>query len=75
MRERYLTLVNCRTCDDILRPVAALRTCECGAISVNERDDGGYEVTGRALLLKIPWRQYDAAEPGAEQIWTVAGPT
>ena len=66
-----ILLLNCRSCDDILRlDEERGRACLCG-MSAARFVAGKWMVSGNARLLKIDFEQYDGAAKGLKRTWEV----
>ena len=69
-----MMLLNCTQCDDLLKLVDRVRTCECGRSSGHLTPPRPPVVTGPARLIEIPWEQYDLASGGHWQRWRLVLP-
>jgi len=61
-----MLLLNCTRCDDVVKLVEKVRTCECGAARGKLSDSGEVEALGSARVLAINWRSYDGLGGGGE---------
>jgi hypothetical protein len=65
-----MKLLNCRQCDDVVKLVDKVRSCECGRCTgVLDAVGGTLLVTGPARVFEIPWPEYDQAAGGEWQRW------
>jgi len=68
-----ILLLNCRSCDDILRlDEEHPRPCLCGA-SAARFIGGSFVLSGPARLLSISFEDYDGAAKGIPKRWEVVG--
>jgi len=66
-----ILLLNCRTCDDILRlDEDHVRACLCGGATARFVK-GAWVLSGNSRLLSIPFEQYDGAAKGLLRTWKV----
>lgn len=66
-----ILLLNCRSCDDILRlDEDRPRPCSCGG-SAARFVKGEWMLSGNARLLKIDFEEYDGAAKGLRRVWEV----
>ncbi len=69
-RETSILLLNCKSCDDILRlEEDHLRPCLCGQSTARPDARGQWIVAGPARLMSIPFEEYDGAIKGAPRKW------
>ena len=68
MKPPAMKLLNCTRCDDVVKLVETLRSCECECSS-GKTEFGGTEVhlTGPARVLTIDWEVYDGLAEGNER--------
>ena len=64
-----MKLLNCRQCDDVLKLVDKLRSCECGRSTGMLNGHEPPVTTGPARVFEIPWPEYDQAAGGEWQRW------
>lgn len=66
-----ILLLNCRSCDDILRMDEEFqRPCMCGK-STARFVSGKWMVSGPTRMISISFEQYDGAAPGLSRTWMV----
>ena len=68
-----MLLLNCKSCDDVLKLVDKTRTCECGQSSGRLDNETPQVVGALARLLNIPWEDYDSVAAGLERRWFLCG--
>lgn len=70
----HILLLNCTTCDDILRlDEDHARSCLCGSASASwDRLGKRWAITGPGRILRIAFEEYDGAAPGVPKRWDVA---
>jgi hypothetical protein len=68
-----MKLLNCRECDDVVKLVDKVRSCECGRCTgVLDTNEITIVVTGPARVFEIPWFEYDQADvPRDRRGWIV----
>jgi hypothetical protein len=67
--DRAILLLNCRSCDDILRvDEHHPRVCMCGK-STARRVHDDWICSGPSRLLSITFEEYDGAAPGIYRRW------
>lgn len=64
-----ILLLNCKSCDDIVRVDDLSRPCHCGKSSVRFDAQGTPELSGQGRLMTIPFEDYDGAIPGETKTW------
>lgn len=64
-------LLNCRSCDDVVKLVDKLRSCECGRSQGAHYANGSHHVSGPARVLTITWEAYDGITEGESRPFTV----
>ncbi len=70
-----MILLNCQSCDDVVRLTDQNRHCECrrssGWVSSAPSPHGGAHITGPARVLSISWESYDGIIEGEQRPFTV----
>lgn len=70
-RAEGILLLNCRSCDDILRlDEDRPRPCMCGA-SCGRFSRGAWVLSGPSRILRITFEEYDGAIKGLPRRWEV----
>lgn len=66
-----MKLLNCQSCDDVVRLTEQNRSCECRKSSGFLTNDRGLHVTGPARVLLVSWESYDGIAEGEQRPFTV----
>ena len=64
-------LLNCQSCDDVVKLVDKPRLCECGKSAGAHYANGTYVSSGPARVLSITWEAYDGITEGESRPFTV----
>lgn len=65
-----LLLLNCRSCDDVVRLVESERACGCGAARGWALNDV-MTLSPSARVIVISWEAYDGIAEGESRLFTV----
>jgi hypothetical protein len=66
-----MKLLNCQSCDDVVRITDQNRFCECRRSSGFTTPDRGLQVLGPARVLALSWEAYDGIAEGETRPFTV----